>query len=358
MRQPLVSIGCGYYRSKRNDLYNIIFSHWRYLINMDSDTLRQFDIRVLRYFSVLADELHFGRAAARLNMSQPPLSQQIRQLEDRLGAPLFKRSHHRVELTEAGIMLKSQVSLVFEQLERAIEMTRQTARGLMGSLEIGMISSSLVGVIPHALQVFRERYPDVKWRLHELTPTLQIAGLVDRRIDVCFFRMPREREGLHNEVVMYETLMAALPESHPLAKRTSISLQELSADPFVLFGLGQSRFADFLYQCCLQAGFTPDIRQQVVEVQTLLSLVGANLGVALLPATMKQIAPANVVFRRLDPAMPKVPLYAIYRNDDVSPALGLFLTEVRALVAANPHASRPPKQDEERIRAVFAAKKS
>lgn len=315
---------------------------------MDNDFLRQIDLRSLRYFAVLAEELHFGRAAARLHMSQPPLSLAIRQLEERLEVPLFVRSHHRVELTEAGQMLQQQVPLVFDQLERAVDRTRQTGRGLMGRLEIGVISSSLVGVVPRALQVFRERYPSVVWRLHELTPKLQIEGLHDGRIDVCFFRMPREQPNLQHEIVLQETLMVALPVVHRLVTRSQLGLADLADEPFILFGRQQSRFAEYLYQCCIQSGFTPDIRQQVIEVQTMLSLVGTGLGVALLPESMRHIAPGNVVFKRLSPALPKVPLYAIYRTGDVSPSLALFLQVVRDLVATME--ARPPVMTQARKR--------
>lgn len=301
---------------------------------MDNDLLRQIDLRSLRYFAVVAEELHFGRAAARLHMSQPPLSTAIRQLEERLQVPLFVRNHHQVTLTAAGLMLQQQAPLVFAQVEKAVDMTRQTGRGLMGQLEIGIISSSLVGVVPRALQLFRERYPEVVWRLHELTPKMQVEGLQDGRIDVCFFRMQRMEESLQHEVVLQEALMVALPIEHPLTSRVDLALTDLADQPFILFGRRQSRFAEFLYQCCIQSGFTPDIRQQVIEVQTMLSLVGAGLGVALLPESVRHIAPGNVVFKRLSPALPKVPLYAIYRAGDVSPSLGLFLQVMRDQVAA------------------------
>lgn len=298
---------------------------------MDMNDLRQFNLRTLRYFLVLAEELHFGRAAARLNMSQPPLSQQIRQLENNLGVQLFARSHHNVELTPAGLAFQEHAPLIFEQLGKAVSVARMTARGLVGGLEIGVISSSLVGVVPAALEAFRNRYPNVEWQLHELTPPLQIQGLLEKRIDVCLFRMPPEQEGLHREIIMQEDLMVALPKSHPFAHMSTISLAQLKDQPFVMFGLQQSRFADFLYECCIQAGFIPQIRQQVVEVQSLLSLVGANMGVALLPASMQKLALPNVVFKTVDPAPPQIPLYAIYREGDSSPTLKQFLHIIREM---------------------------
>ncbi|OIS90417.1 LysR substrate-binding domain-containing protein [Brucella cytisi] len=319
---------------------------------MDFNHLKQFDLRTLRYFLIVADELHFGRAAVRLNMSQPPLSQQIRQLEDRLEVALFKRSHHNVELTAAGLALKEQAPLIFQQLEKAIATTRMTAAGSIGRLDIGVISSSLVGIIPRALDIFTSRFPDVDWQLHELTPALQIQGLLERRIDVCLFRMPPHQEGLHREIIMQEALMIAMPRSHPLASQTSVSLMELKDQPLVMFGLNQSRFADFLYQCCVKAGFTPRIRQQVVEVQSLLSLVGANIGLALLPASMRQLAQPEVVFRPIHPSPPEIPLYATYRAGDTSPTLKRFLAIIGELIVE--HQIRTPADESDRqIQSVF-----
>lgn len=299
---------------------------------MAYDGLRAFNLRTLRYFLVLAEELHFGRAASRLNMSQPPLSQQIRQLEDSLGVRLFLRSHHSVELTPAGAAFLEHVPLIFDQLGRAISAARLTGRGQIGRLDIGVISSSLVGVVPAALEAFRRQHPDVEWKLHELTPPMQIQGLLEKRIDICLFRMPPAHEGLHRELVMNEDLMVALPRDHAFAARPAIALADLKDQPFVMFGLQQSRLADFLYECCIQAGFTPQIRQQVLEVQSLLSLVGANMGVTLLPASMRQMSLPNVVFRHITPAPPRIPLYAIYRDRDPSPTLHHFLRIIREMV--------------------------
>lgn len=297
------------------------------------------DLRLLRYFSVLAEELHFGRAANRLNISQPPLSQQIRLLEEELGAPLFKRSHHLVELTAAGRVLKQQAPLVFDQLAHAIDVTRQAARGQVGNLEIGMISSVMVGVLPRALHRFRETHRDVGWRLREMTPVAQVAALKEKRIDVCVFRVGHDDPELRNELLMYEPIRVVLPEQHPLACQQQIMPAELASEAFVALELDQSRFANFLFQCCIQAGFTPQIRQQAIEVQTLLSLVKAGFGVTLLPASLEQVAPPGVVFRHLSPALPEVPLYALYRADDDSPVLRMFLDTLRELVLAEQRAA-------------------
>ncbi|MCP8687716.1 LysR substrate-binding domain-containing protein [Marinobacterium sedimentorum] len=290
------------------------------------------NLRWLRYFEVLAEELHFGRAAARLHISQPPLSQQIRLLEEELGTTLFERSHHRVELTAAGRVLQRQAPLVFRQLDRALDLTRQAGRGQVGELAIGMISSVMVGVLPRALNLFRERYHEVEWQLHEMTPAAQLVALKERRVDVCIFRGRYEDPELRNELLMWEPIQAVLPAGHPLAAKAVLAPKDLAGERFVALELKQSHFASLLFQSCIQAGFTPLIRQQVIEVQTLLSLVRAQIGVAVVPASIKQLAPDGVVFRSLEPALPEVPLYATSRADDASPVLKLFLDTLHELV--------------------------
>lgn len=287
------------------------------------------DIRLLRYFAVLADELHFSRAAARLHISQPPLSQQIRLLEEEMGTALFVRSQHRVELTEAGKTLKEQVPLIFAQFERAIDLTRCAGRGEVGSLEIGIISSAMVEPIPQALRVFADKHPQVQWRLHEMTPAAQILALKERRLDVCFFRVSHEDPDIRSEVVMREEAVAALPATHRLAARKEIALRELETERFVSFGLQQSQLARFLQDCCVEAGFTPRIEQEVVEVHTLLCLVRENLGVALLPSSSRQLSTGGVAFVPLHAPAPQVSLHARYRADDSSPVLESFLATVR-----------------------------
>ncbi len=300
------------------------------------------DMRLLRYFSVLAEELHFGRAAARLHISQPPLSQQIKLLERDLQTQLFVRTHHHVELTSAGRMLKEQVRYVFEQFDRALTLTCQAGRGEVGRLEVGMISSVMIGLITRSLQMFQERYPGVDWRLHELTPMAQIEALEAMRIDVCFFRLGHQGAGLRNELLISEPVAVALPERHRLTRYDCVELGELAQEPFVSFELQQSTLAKVLHQICMEAGFVPRIVQQVTQVQTLLCLVRGGFGVALLPVSAEYTKPPGVVFRPLKNQVQEVPLYAIYRDGDVSPTLELFLQTVREL--ARRHAQVGPAE--------------
>ena len=292
------------------------------------------DLRLLRYFTVLAEELHFGRAAARLHMSQPPLSQQIKLLEQELGTPLFTRTQRRVELTAAGLALKGQTALVFAQMARAVDVTRQAGRGHCGTLEIGMISSLMVGLLPQALRILQDRYPDVKWTLHELQPAAQQAALLERRLDLCFYRMGPSDPALISEPLSSEAIAVVLPEQHRLARQPRVALKALAEERFISFKLDQSRFATYLYQSCIEAGFTPNVYQQVVEVQTLLSLVRAGLGIGLLPASTGQFGHAGVVYRTLAQPAPSTTLYATYRKDDASPVLRVFLDIMRELIDA------------------------
>lgn len=292
------------------------------------------DLRLLRYFAVLADELHFGRAATRLHISQPPLSQQIRILEEEMGTALFMRSQHRVELTEAGKTLKQQVPLIFAQFERAIDLTRCAGRGEAGSLAIGIISSAMVEPLPRALREFNARHPQVRWTLHEMTPAAQIQALKEKRLDVCFFRFMHDDPEIGREVVMHEPAVAVLAQAHPLAARPQLALRELAGERFISFGREESQLARYLHECCVEAGFTPDIAQEVVEVHTLLCLVRERLGVALLPASACQLATGGVAFRPLTEPSPDVSMHARYRADDASPVLALFLATVREASAA------------------------
>ena len=292
------------------------------------------DIRLLRYFSVLAEELHFGRAAVRLHMSQPPLSQQIRLLEAELGTPLFLRTQRRVELTDAGVVLQKQLPIVFTQLERALDLTRQAGRGHMGMLEIGVISSVMFGIVPHLLSVFSQRYPNVSWNLKELTPVEQMEALREKRLDVCFFRSDQKNNPhLISEALSREAVSVVLASAHRLASREKIRLAELAEESFIFFGLDRSHFAGYLRQCCIEAGFMPKIRQQVVEVQSLLSLVKEGLGIALLPTSTGLGGHDGVIYRPLTKPAPSTVLYVTYRKEEPSPALHNFLETAREVSA-------------------------
>ena len=193
------------------------------------------EMRHLRYFVAVAEELHFGRAAERLHMSQPPLSQQIRHLEERLGFELFHRTKRRVELTAAGHAFLKESRRILDQLDQAIRIGEQASRGEHGELAMGFVSSASYSVLPSVLRRFRRHHPGVDVILRELPAGVQIAWLVDKRIDIGLARPPIKHADLETITIHEEPLVVALPGHHSLRSARSVSLSALSAEPFVMF---------------------------------------------------------------------------------------------------------------------------
>src|SRR3954451_18954928 len=192
------------------------------------------ELRHLRYFVAVAEELHFRRAAERLHMSQPPLSQQIRKLEEDVGATLLVRNQRRVELTAAGRDYLARARDILVAVEDAGREARRVQRGEVVRLEVGFVGSAMYSVVPELLRAFRERFPEVGLHLRELGTTEQLRRLEDGRLDVGFLRAPGPRAGLSIETVLLEPVVAALPEDHPLAAAAEVRVEDLAAAPLVL----------------------------------------------------------------------------------------------------------------------------
>jgi DNA-binding transcriptional LysR family regulator len=259
------------------------------------------ELRHLRYFIAVAEELHFGRAAERLQMSQPPLSQQIRQLEDELGFALLIRTKRSVQLTEAGQYFLSQSQALLAQLQRTIQTGRQIGRGEAGQLAIGFVSSAAYNVLPEILRSFRDRYPQVALVLQELTTHQQLQELRSGRIDVAFLRPPVEPEVFGWMTIFEEPLAIALPETHPLAARSSIPIDALKQEAFITFprSLAPGLF-DCIVSLCQQANFSPIVVQEATQMQTIVSLVAAEMGIALVPASLRNLQRVGVVYRDIE----------------------------------------------------------
>lgn len=291
------------------------------------------ELRHLRYFVTVAEELHFGRAAQRLHMAQPPLSQQIRQLENEMGVLLFERTNRRVELTEAGRVFFEEARAILAQVEQAVVHARRTALGERGWFGVGFVGSATYDVLPGILRQFRERYPDVELVLLELTGAEQLQALEDNRIHVGFPRVPYVAEGITQEELLRQPLMLALSTTHPLAAKTSVRLRDLAEEPFVLFRTSaQSSYGDFLIRVCQEAGFTPHEKQQVGEMQTALSLVSAGIGITLVPSSVQNFQREGVVYIPLAAPTPTIALTLSYRENDSSPILRHFLQIVRTSI--------------------------
>ena len=259
------------------------------------------ELRHLRYFVTVGEELHFGRAAARLLIVQPSLSQQIRQLEDELGFPLLYRTKRSVELTDAGKVFLVQAKHVLAQVEEAKRTAQRAYRGEVGRLVVGYISSSTYDVLPMMLRLYRERFPGVEVALRELTTREQLRALEEDIIQVGLLRLPISAPMLKVEVVRREPIVCVLPEGHALAARQRIAASLLANEPFVLQSSqrGAGYYAQ-LMNLCLAAGFSPHVIQEVTEIHTIVSLVAAGIGVSLVPLSARNIRSQGVVYRELE----------------------------------------------------------
>jgi DNA-binding transcriptional LysR family regulator len=291
------------------------------------------ELRHLRYFVAVAEELHFGRAAERLFIAQPPLSQQIQQLERELGVSLFQRTSRRVQLTPAGEAFLPEARQVLSGLETAATVARRAARGETGWLGIGFAASATYDLLPSVLHDFRERFPEIALSLRELNAAEQALALHDRSIHVGFARPYVEQPEMRVEAVLREPFLVALPESHPLARQSDLALSQLANAPFVSFPEQPlPSYAEVVRTVCEAAGFTPHVVQEVREMQTAISLVAAGLGIALLPASVQHLHRDGVVYCPLREPAPRTELAVVSRQDDPSPVLQNFLVVVREQV--------------------------
>lgn len=284
------------------------------------------ELRHLRYFVTLAEELHFGRAAQKLHIAQPPLSQQIRQLEVELGFDLFYRTKRSVELTTAGSVFLQEVQQIFKLLDTAIQSGKKASRGELGKLVIGFVSSAAYNILPLALRSHRECFADVSLELREMTTSEQLQQLQTGTIDVGFLRPPITSEDLDLEIIYQESLIVALPENHRFADRETISLATLAQEQFIFFprSLAPGLY-DLILDLCLQAGFQPNLSQEAAQMQTIVSLVAGKIGVAIVPESLQNLQRTGVVYRMLTEQTPKIAIALTWRKHDKSPTLQRFI---------------------------------
>lgn len=292
------------------------------------------DLKQLRYFATLAHELSFTRAARKLHVSQPPLSFQIANLESDLGARLFNRTSRSVELSEAGRALLPHALAVLERIDEARHDVRRVASGLEGWVKVGLAGSHFLGPFPQFIRQFRERRPGIEVALNEMKPADQLQALRDGRVDLSISRTPVADGQLASHLLWREPVVAALPRDHPLAHRKRIRLADLRDEDFVFLRLDSSAFAQRLFDACVQAGFTPRIVQQVVEIPAAINLVAAGLGVALAPASLAGVRHDAVALCSLGAAMPAADVYALVRTGTLQPALREFTDSLRAWAAS------------------------
>jgi DNA-binding transcriptional LysR family regulator len=260
----------------------------------------EIELRHLRYFRAVAETLHFGKAAERLGMAQPPLSQQIRNLERNLGYALFDRTTRGVRLTRVGQFFLERVRYTLAKVADDVEMARRLGRGQEGVLTVGFSGSIMFTVLPKAIGRYRREYPAVEFRLRELVTAEQIPALLNGALDIGFLRDGEPREGLTIEPILREPFVAVLSSGHRLASKVTISPAELKDEPFVLFSRRMGSLAyDRTVACCEEHGFRPNVVQDAPQWPTVLQLVAAELGVSLAPDCVRRIATGGVVFARV-----------------------------------------------------------
>jgi DNA-binding transcriptional LysR family regulator len=299
------------------------------------------NLRRLHYFVTVAEELHFGRAAERLHIAQPPLSQQIRRLETELNVELLRRNRRRVQLTDAGRLLLERARPLLAEADRIEDLLRQAGAGEVGRLRIGFVGTASYATLPAILRAFHERFPEVELDLEELTTGPQVAALNAGHLDVGLVRPPVEDPSLRLTPLVQEELLAALPDSHPLARLASVPVQALAPEPFILFlrehGTG---LYDDIITVCRQAGFSPTIVQETNDTQTIVSLVSAGLGVALLPASIANFPHPRVVYKPLRGPNASLEIALAEHRLDPSPLVTHFRAVAQDVTGVSSHDSR------------------
>ncbi len=286
------------------------------------------ELRHIKYFVAVAKELHFGRAAEKLKMAQPPLSQQIKNLETELGVVLFYRTKRQVKLTRAGEAFLNRANKILKDVNDTCEEVRRIDRGELGQLKLGFAGLVTFDLLPLVLQTFQMKYPEVKVVLHHLTTTEQIKALQQNEIDVGILIPPIDNREIDIEVIREEPFVVALNKSHPLAKITKpMNLSKLANDKFIMpprnAGPG---YYDSIISLCHKAGFSPDTTQEAKELQTVVSLVGSGIGVALLPLSIQHLKNDRVTYVSIKDSPNNIKTSVASNKDNKSPVVESFLT--------------------------------
>lgn len=284
------------------------------------------ELHDLRYFVAVAEDLHFGRAAERLHMTQPVLSRQIQALEAELDVRLFQRTKRSVKLTIAGQTLFEEAKQILCHTEQAIQTTRRVARGEVGQLRLSFTASALRSFLPEMVRVFRDRYPGVQLIMNEHCTNDQVAALQNHQTDVGFLYLPVNEKWLTLKPIAEEIWLVALPKKHPLANQKQLTLSALAREAFILHPRQEGpAFYSQIVRLCEHAGFYPNVVQEVETSQTRVGLVAAGMGITFVPEHLQTVGDTEVIYRRLSGSAPKLELAIAYRRDNFSPVVQQFL---------------------------------
>ncbi|MCZ0732973.1 LysR family transcriptional regulator [Phreatobacter sp. AB_2022a] len=300
------------------------------------------ELRHLRTFVRVAEELHFGRAAEQLHIAQSAISQHIRLLEADVGVRLLDRSRHRVSLTEAGRVFLPEAQRTLAQAAAAARAARAAGTGAIGQLEFGFVDNAIWSRLSTVLRTFHGRYPGVALRLHQTDRVALIAGLAEGSLDVALVPAPLPAAlpapAIASEVLVAAPFLVALPRGHRLAGHARLSLAMLADEPFVLFPPQlQTRLGEIVLSACADAGFAPRIVQEARQVHTLLALVAAGFGITLVPEWVTAIQAADVVYRPVATVMPHYELRICFRAERTNAAVEAFRQVAAACVQGRLH---------------------
>ncbi|GAB91182.1 LysR substrate-binding domain-containing protein [Gordonia rhizosphera] len=291
------------------------------------------ELRHLRYFRVLAEELHFGRAAARLHISQPPLTTHIKDLEREVGTPLFERTTRRVSLTSAGEIFAGRVTELLAALDEAVDEVRDHAAGKRGRVRVGFVSSASATVLPPALRAFRDTHPDVRVDLFPLTTAEQIDALTAGSLEVGLIRSSAGEPGLSVQTLAEEPMVAVLPTEHPLAKREVVEIGELVGERLILFPNDlMPGYTAQVWSMFASVGARPHVVQEAVHHETVVGLVSADVGISILPESVSRLRMPEVVTRSIAGAPTTELMIARRAEATTNPAAEAFVECLYAAV--------------------------
>ena len=296
------------------------------------------NLRLLRYFLAVAEELHFGRAAQRLHIAQPPLSQQIRLLEQALGFPLFERTSRRVALTPAGKTMVAVARQCFADLKQGVTAARLEARGER-VLRIGYVTTAILTFLPATVRAFREQHPAMHLQLREVSSSLQLQALRTANLDIAIVTDPVPDPLIRRHVLLRDPLVLVLPSTHRLTRLTRKGLAELAAEPFLLFPRAQTpSLWDHIMKACSQNGFVPQVHQEAQSWHAIFGMVAAGMGISIAPASAMEHRVPGVAFRRLK--APATNICACIAAHDTRDLVQSFIQAARDHIKTAPSSGR------------------
>lgn len=290
------------------------------------------ELRHLRYFIAVAEELHFARAAERLHISPPSLTQQIQSLERDLGARLLRRTKRKVELTDAGMLFLDEARITMRQAERTEQIGRRAGRGEVGAIEVGYVSTAACsGILSQTVSAYRRTHPMVAIRLHRMVAIRLLEGLAGGTLDVCFMRQTAKYPpGVAGVVIGRQAMIVALPHDHPLAARRVVQAAALAHEPFIAPSFETEQgLAQHTLAVGEEGGFVPRIVERAADFVTIVTLVSAGFGLAIVPQSLSCIQLPGVVYRPLEQTKRPVNLVAAFRRDERGPATKAFISQIR-----------------------------